>query len=107
MLIESPVSESKEQFRAYVMELLIGIYGRMPEWLEFKVGRRFERQGTFFREFVCPAGSVSGQIQLRAVRSGGIPRAIVLRGTVRSLPHFSEIRSGVETTFDCDELRAA
>jgi len=45
MYIESPATESEEQFRAYVTELLTSIYGRVPEWAEFRVGRRVERQG--------------------------------------------------------------
>jgi hypothetical protein len=107
MLIESPANENEEQFRIYITELLASIYGRIPEWLEFKVGYRFERQGKFFREFICPAGSVAGQIQLRAGQTGGIPRAIVLRGTVRGMSACSEICFGIETEFDCSELLSA
>jgi hypothetical protein len=107
VLIESPVDENEEQFRTYVTELLTSIYGRMPEWLLFKVGHRFECQGKFFREFVCPAGSVAGQIQLRASQTGGIPRAIILRGTVRGALHCSKICSGIKTDFNCSELRPA
>ena len=77
MFIESPIAESEDQFRAYVAELLTSIYNQMPEWLEFQVGRQVERRGIFFREFVCHAGSVSCQIELRASQPGGISRAIV------------------------------
>jgi hypothetical protein len=105
MLIESPPNESKEQFHACVVELLIKIYGRMPEWLEFKIGDCFERRGTFFRRFVCPAGSVSAFMQQHASQSDGIARAIILRGTRFDKPCCSEIRSGIETEFDCEELR--
>ena len=107
MFIESPATESEQQFRAFVTELVTSIYGRVPEWLEFSVGSRVERRGTSFRPFICPAGSVAGQIQLRAGQAGGIARAILLRGEVRGLPHCSEIRGGIETEFACDEIRAA
>jgi hypothetical protein len=108
MFIESPATETEEQFRAYLTELLTSIYGRMPEWLEFQVGSRVERQGTLFRQFICVAGSVHCQIQVRAGRPGGIGRAMILRGsTVRGLPHCSESRDGVETEFDCHEIHAA
>ena len=90
-----------------MVELLTNIYGRIPEWLEFQVGRRFERRGVFFREFICPAGSVSGQIQLRASQLNGISRVLVLQWQARGLSHCSEIRIGVETKFDCGELRTA
>jgi len=107
LLIESPANENEDQFRVYVTELLAGIYGQLPEWLKFKVGRRFERHGIFFREFLCPAGSVDGQIQLRAQQAGGISRVIILRGTRSGTPHCSEIRSGLEIDIDCGELRPA
>ena len=107
MFIESSATETEEQFRAYVTELLTSIYGRMPEWLEFRVGSRIERQGTLFRQFICVAGSVECQIQLRAGQPGGIGRAMILRGEVRGLPHCSESRHGVETEFDCHEIHTA
>ena len=107
MFIESPATESEQQFRAFVTELVRSIYGRVPEWLEFSVGSRVEFRGASFRPFICPAGSVAGQIQLRAGQAGGIARAILLRGEVSGLPHCSEIRVGIETEFDCHEIHAA
>ena len=107
MFIESTATETEEQFRAFLTELLTSIYGRMPEWLKFQVGGRVERQGTLFRQFICVAGSVHCQIQVRAGRPSGIGRAMILHGsTVRGLPHCSESRDGVETEFDCHELHA-
>jgi hypothetical protein len=107
MFIESPVTESEEQFRAFVTEVVTSIYGRVPEWLEFNVGSRVEFRGTSFRRFICPAGSVASQIQSRAGQAGGIARAILLRAEVRGLPHCSEIRAGIETDVECDEIHAA
>ncbi len=80
MYIESPATESEEQFRAYVRELLTSIYGRLPDWAEFRVGWQIERRGVFYRELVCPAGSVWCQISLRARQPSGISRAIILQG---------------------------
>src|SRR5438132_1272687 len=107
MFIESPATESDEQFRAYVSELLTSIYRRMPEWLEFSVGQRVECRGVSFREFVCVAGSVSARIHLRAGQPGGVTRTLLDRGHVQDEPHCWEIRSGVETEKDCDEIRTA
>src|SRR5436190_20847159 len=107
MYIERPATESEEQFRAYVTELLTNIYGRMPEWAEFRVGRRIERQGVFYRELVCPAGSVWCQISIRARQPGGISRALILQGQVHDAPHCWELRSGAETEFAYDEIHAA
>ena len=105
MLIASPADETEEQFRAFVTELLVSIYRRMPDWLEFNVGNRFEFDGRLFREFICPAGSVSGQIHLRASQAGGISRVIVERGTVAGKLCCWQIRSSVKTEFPCDDLR--
>ncbi|MGD0058459.1 MAG: hypothetical protein ABSD58_03485 [Verrucomicrobiia bacterium] len=105
LLIESPGDENEEHFRAYVTELLVEIYGRLPEWLEFKVGRRFERKDLFYREFLCSAGSVDSRIQLRAQQLSGIPRSIILRGTSSGVPFCIEICSGIEMEFDCTEVR--
>jgi len=107
MFIESPATESEEQFRAYVIELLTSIYGRVPEWAEFRVGRRVERHGAFYRELVCPAGSVWCQISMRARQPNGISLAIILQGQVRDVPHCWEVRSGAETEFAYDEIHAA
>jgi hypothetical protein len=105
LLIESPSDEDEDHFREYVVELLQEIYGQLPEWLKFKIGRRFQRQGKFYREFLCPTGSVDSRIQLRAQQSDGISRAIILRGTRSGGAFCSEIRLGIETEFDGDELR--
>ena|SRR5476651_1336434 len=107
MLIESPADETEEQFRAAVTELIVSIYRRMPDWLEFRAGRRFEFDGKFFREFICAAGSVCGHIHLRAKQADGISRAIIERGGVAGKQCCWQIRSAVETEFDCDDLRAA
>ena len=107
MFIESPATESEQQFRDYVTELVTSIYGRLPVWFEFRVGRRVERQGVFYRELVCPAGSVWCQISIRARQPSGISRAIILQGQVRDVPHCWEVRSGAETEFAYDEIRAA
>lgn len=105
MFIESPITETEEEFRAYVTELLTNIYGQLPEWLEFRVGSRIQRQGTLFRQFICVAGNVHCQIQIRAGGPGGIGRAMILRGnTIHGLPYCSESRNGVETVLDCHEI---
>ena len=104
LLIESPSNENEEQFEAHVREIIINVYGQLPEWLKFKVGRRFERKGIFYREFLCPAGSVDSRIQLHAQRPGGLSRAIILRGMRSGMPYCSEIQSGIEREFSCTEL---
>jgi hypothetical protein len=104
LLIESPSDENEEQFQAHVREIIINIYGQIPEWLKFKVGRRFERKGMFYREFLCPAGSVDSRIQLQAQQPGGLFRVIILRGMRSDIPYCSEIQLGIESEFSCSEL---
>ena len=107
LLIESPVDESGEQFHAYVTSILLDIFGRLPDWLNFKIGRRFERNGFIYREFLCPAGSVDSRIQLHIQKNGGISRGIILRGKCSGKPYCSEIRLGNEKEFNCEELKQA
>jgi len=107
MLIESPAGESEHEFRLYVTGLLAEIYGHLPDWLVFKVGRRFEHQGKCFREFLCPSGSVDGRIQLHAEKPEGVLRAIIIQGTHANVAFCAVIRGGIETEFHCDELRLA
>ncbi len=107
MFIESPASETEEQFRAFVDELIVSIYHRKPDWLEYRVGGRFQLGGRFYRQFICPAGSVSSHIHMRAIQPGGISRAIAERGEACGMKHCWEICSGVETELDYEDLRAA
>jgi hypothetical protein len=104
LLIASPFDEPETAFRACLTELLTEIYGQIPDWLKFEIGSRFEREGTFYRRFLCPSGSVDSRIQLRAEKPGGIERSIILRGTCSGSPFCSHIAAGIETEFDCDEL---
>ena len=104
LLIESPLNEDDAEFRFYMTELLIEIYGQSPELLKYEVGNRFQRDSTFYRQFLCPSGSVDSRIQLHAEKPGGIERIIILRGSRSGEPFCSEIRFGIETEFDCSEL---
>jgi len=105
VLIESPASESDERFRAYVTDFLTSIY-RHTDSLEFSVGRRVSWRGVQFKEFICVAGSVSAQVILRARRPGGLSRAIIAYGgTLKGDIVTREIRGGVETMFEPDELQ--
>lgn len=106
VLIESPPSESKAQFRAYVTELLTSIYGRIPDWLEFKVGRRVMWRDTQFREFLFVAGSVGALLMLHASRTAGISRGLFLHGSSPSGgPASKEICDGIEREIDPEELQ--
>ena len=104
VLIESLEEESDEQFVATVHELLRHAHA---EWATFSVGSSFRWRGSQYREFVCVAGSASCQITSAATK-GQLSRAILLRGSsVAGEPVCSEIRGGVQTSFDPNELQMA
>lgn len=107
LLIESPSGESIADFTSFVTRLLHDIYGRVPEWLAFSAGPVLERNGRTFREFRCAAGSVDSQIQLRATKTGGIPRKLILRGSRGGAPYCVEITTGQEIPIDCREVKSA
>jgi hypothetical protein len=109
MLIESPASESDEQFLATVEVLLreAGIVRARTDWVHFSAGGRFARHGTQFREFVCIAGSAMAMLMSRAGRDGGLSRTIILRGETDGQARCWEIRGGVESEFEPHELHAA
>lgn len=104
LLIETSQEEDRAQLHAYMMELFADVYGKKPEWLRFSVGNRFQYRGIFYREFLCPAGSVDGRIQLHAKKPGGISRAIILRGKRSGTACCHAIHGGIEVEFDCSEL---
>lgn len=107
ILVESPQAESDEQFCAAIENMVLQTYGRRPDWLRFSVGARFAHDGRCFREFACMAGSVAMILMSRAKREGGFPRSIIYRADDDATTHAYEIRSGVETEFSPDELKAA
>lgn len=105
LLIENLKDENEEKFRLYITQLLAEIYSQLPDWLVFNIGRRFEVNGSFFREFLYPAGSVDARIQMRAEQTGGISRAIVIRGMRSNIPYCILICTGLQTEFRCESLR--
>lgn len=71
--------------------------------MTFEFGRRFERQGRIYREFLCRSGSVHLRICIYAGKNN-LARGIIMRGTKENAPYCTEIRAGVEIQFNCDEL---
>jgi hypothetical protein len=106
MLIESPDSESDEQFLAVAEELLraSGVVRKREEWVRFSAGDRFTRLGAPFRELVCVAGSALARLMMRASCDGGLSRAIIVRGDENGRPCCWEIRGGIESKFEPQEL---
>lgn len=131
LLIESPKDESDVQFCEAVESMILQTYGHRPHGLKFSAGARFVRNGIYFREMVCFAGSVAG---LMVWRAGGygvypasdtpsgfppvygkgayceydfrFPRAIIERADNDGVTKAFEIRDGVKQDFCPDELKA-
>lgn len=103
MFIETALDESDEQLKEFVDTIIVSIYRRIPEWLTFEFGRRLERRGKIYREFLCRSGSVHFRILIYAGKNN-LARAIIMRGTKENAPYCFEIRSGINTEFNCDEL---
>jgi hypothetical protein len=104
MFIESSSDETEDEFRFYVGELVKTIYGRSPDWLDFQVGRRVEFEGIWFREFICPAGSVGAQIHIHGLKFG-LERALILFGKTGGKQSCWMIRGRTESQIDCSDLR--
>jgi hypothetical protein len=107
ILIESPKTETDEQFCEVIESMIQESYGHRPDWLQFSAGVRFVRGGICFREFVCFAGSVGGILELRAARGDGFSRALIYRAENDGIPRAYEIRDVVKTEFCPDELQVA
>ena len=103
-LIESRADESDQAFCTAVEDILQQIHTKPKWWYPFKAGARFVRGSTVFREFECIAGSVSCHLLLRAGRDGGIPRAIVYREERDGVRRAYEVRNGVQSEFNPDEI---
>jgi hypothetical protein len=106
LLIETYENESELEFRHYMSGMLTAIYGTIPDWLEYRIGRQFKHNNELFREFICSAGSVSAFIQQHAIKQGGISRGLIVRGTKNGSQYCCEIRDGKSTEFDFAELSA-
>ncbi len=103
MFIETSVDESDEQLKEFVDTFIVSIYQRIPEWLTFEFGRRFERRGKMYREFLCRSGIVYLRILINAEKNN-LARAIIMRGTKGNAPICFEYRAGIRTEFNCDEF---
>ena len=104
MLIETSANEPDERLKAFIDALIVLIYRRIPQWLTFEFGHCFGRRGVIYREFLCPSGSVDLRLNFYAAKNN-LARALIIRGTRENRPICFEIRAGVETEFNCDELR--
>jgi len=107
ILIESPLSETDDQFCAAVEDMLAKLYPQRPDWLCFSPGARFVRGAGQYREFACYAGSAAGLMMQRARGQGGFQRAIIFRADDEGTAKAYEIRSGSETEFPLNELQPA
>ena len=107
ILVESPASETDEQFCAAIEGMVLQAYGHRPDWLQFAAGAPFIAGDRRFREFACFAGSVGLFLMQRARRGGGFERGIIYRADDEGTARTYEIRGGLETEFSPHELQPA
>lgn len=106
-LIESRAEETDAEFCAAMEGILQEIHVATRWWRPFKAGMRHICRGIAYREFECFAGSVSCQLLLRAGRDGGIQRAIVFREELDGVHRAYEVKRGITTELDPNEITAA
>ena len=107
ILVESPASETDDQFCAAIESMVLQAYGHRPDWLQFTAGARFTSGDRHFREFACFAGSVALFLMQRARRDGGFERGIIYRPDDEGAARAYEICHGLETEFPPHELQPA
>ena len=107
ILVESPASETDEQFCAAIECMVLQAYGHQPDWLRFTAGAASTVGDRHFRELVCFAGSVALFLMQRARRDGGFERGIIYRADAEGKAKAYEIRKGLEREFPPHELKPA
>ena len=79
-LIEKFAAETPKEVQASLEALVVEIYGRRPEWLDYAPRESYRFQGREFIRMDCAAGSVHGQLSMRASSGEGITRDILETG---------------------------
>jgi hypothetical protein len=97
LLIEKRPSEKNKDVEAFLDAVLVEIYGRRPEWLEFELRETFEFKGRLFIEVFCRAGSVFAQISRLASINTGLDRDILQIGMKEGRQLVWLLHEGVES----------
>jgi hypothetical protein len=103
-LIEKMPAETPQDVQTFLETLVREIYGRRPEWLDYELRDSYRFRGREFIQMFCPAGSVHGQISMRASSRDGISRDILQVGTRQGREFAWLLHRGQESEYDSSEI---
>ena len=103
-LVEKLPNETPKNVESFLETLIIEIYGKRPEWLEYELRESYKFNGREFIQMFCPAGSVHSHLSLRASTGGGISRDILQVGTRAGHEFAWLLHQGKESEHDSSEV---
>jgi hypothetical protein len=106
-LVEKLAAETPNDVQAFLESLVVEIYGRRPDWLDYDLRDSYRFRGMEFIEMFCPAGSVHARLSLRASTGDGISRDILQLGTRDGQSRAWLINHGQESEYGSDEIEKA
>ena len=103
-LIEKFPTETPHDVQIFLEALIVEIYGRRPEWLDYELAGCYRFRSQEFVRMYCPAGSVHGHIYLRAWTGDGITRDILEIGTREGHSYAWLLHNGIKSEYDSHEV---
>jgi hypothetical protein len=103
-LIEKFTAETPKDVQSFLEALVGEIYGKRPEWLDYKLRDCYRFKDREFVRMDCPAGSVHAQLSLRASSGEGITRDILELGTREGRSCAWLLHQGKQSEFDSHEV---
>lgn len=103
-LVEKLPPETPKDVQAFLEALVIEIYDRRPDWLDYDLRESYRFRGREFIQMFCPAGSVHAHLSLRASTGDGISRDILQLGTRDGQSRAWLLHQGRESEYDSDEI---
>jgi hypothetical protein len=107
LLVETTSNESDDDLRAVIDQMLSCVWDppQTDWWHQYDFGRVFEFSSRQFREFICPAGSVTAHLFSRAEKTD-LYRALILVGAdEHRIPAAKIIAKSQSQSLNPNELR--
>jgi hypothetical protein len=99
------MTSTHEDVEEFLESLVLEIYGRRPEWLDYDLGDSYKFRGREFVRMICPAGSVHAHLSLRALTGEGIGRDILELGTRHGRELVSLLHNGQQSEYEPEEIQ--
>ena len=103
-LIEKLTTETLGDVEAFLEALVLEVYGKRPECLDYDLCYSYRFQGREFVRMSCPAGSVHARLSLRALKGEGISRDILELGVRDDRPCAWLVHRGQQSEVDSGEV---